>query len=56
VAARLRCSERLAGPLGDLAAFLLGARDVNVEHERIDVRTQLGDDESHPMYHQAALK
>jgi hypothetical protein len=35
------------GALGDQPALFLGQRGVNVQHKRVHVRAQLGDDERH---------
>ena len=43
--ARLGSPERLLGSDREVAAFLLGQRGVNVQHERVDVGPQFGDDE-----------
>ena len=47
----------LQGRLGagrDQRALLLGQRGVDVQHERVGIDAQLGDDERHPVGHQAA--
>src|SRR5215469_15777326 len=44
-AARLGSRERLLGSDRDVPPLLLGQRGVYVQHERINVRTQLRDDE-----------
>jgi hypothetical protein len=40
------------GSLADEAAFLLGKGGVDVEHERISVRSELGYDERYALTHQ----
>ena len=45
--------EGSPGPLRDHLAFLLGHCRVDVQHERVDIPTQRGDDERHPLGHQA---
>ena len=42
--------------LGNQRAFFFGQRGVNVQHERIDVRPQLRDDERHVVDHEAGNK
>ena len=45
--------QRQARALADHAPLLLSHCRVDVEHEGVDVRTQLGDDERHLVNHQA---
>ena len=46
-------AERVAGPLRDQRALLLGERGEEVQHERVGVGAQLGDDERHALRHEA---
>src|SRR5437764_13753741 len=50
----LLAGERLAGPLRDELALLLGEAGVKVQDERIDVGAELRDHERHPVGHEAA--
>ena len=52
-AARLGCLQRFLGTAADHLALLLRQRGVNVQHERIDVPAQRGNDERHLLRHQA---
>ena len=45
-------AEGVLGTLGDQPALLLGERCVDVQHERIGVGAELGDDERRPVRHQ----
>lgn len=54
LALRLLGSECIPGTLRDQPTLLLGQRGVEVQQERIDVGTQLGDDELDALRHQAA--
>ena len=49
-----RCAPRESFPCacGDQGAFLLGERRIEMQHERIDVRAELGDDKRHLLRHQ----
>jgi hypothetical protein len=44
--------ESRLGPLRNEGTFLLGERRVNVDHERVYVRAQFGDQERHTLRHQ----
>ena len=46
------CRKRLAGTFRDHPPFLFGQRGVNVQHERIRVHAQFGNDERHALRHQ----
>ena len=54
LATGLGSCECFLGPLCDPVTLLLGDGCVNVQHERIHVGAELGDDEGHPLHHQAA--
>src|SRR5262245_42853306 len=45
--------ESIAGAAADESTLLLGEGGVDVEHERVHIRTQLGDNEGNAMLHQA---
>jgi len=51
---RLLAGERLAGPLRDQLALLLGEAGVKVEDERIDIGAELGHDKRDPVGHESA--
>ena len=53
-AARLRSREGLPGAGGDQGALLLGERGKQVQHERINVRAKLCDQEGHLVRHEPA--
>ena len=52
-ATRLGCLQGSLGAGTDQGALLLRQGGVDVQHERIGVDAQLGDDERHPLDHQA---
>ena len=54
--ARLGGGQCLLGAARDHGALLLRHRRIDVEHERIDVPAQCGNDERHPLRHQPADK
>src|SRR5262245_32983132 len=54
--ARLRCRQSGLCALGDEGALLLRQGGVDVQHERIHVRAEFGDDEGHALYHQAGYE
>ena len=52
-AARLPDRQRRLGALRDQPPLLLGQRGVEVQHERVGVAAEFGDDERHALGHQA---
>jgi len=50
-ALRLLRGESHPGPLADQGAFLLGQGRIDVQHERVAIGAQLGDDKRHPLRH-----
>src|SRR5215216_5205654 len=50
---RLPCCQSSLGPLRDQAPLLFGEGRVEVEHERIGVAAEFGDNEWHSLRHQA---
>jgi len=52
-AARLPDCEGHLRAFGDQPPLLLGERRIEVQHERVGVAPQFGDDERHPLRHQA---
>jgi hypothetical protein len=51
-ALRLLLSQSSSGPVSDQGSLFFGQCGVDVQHERVGVRAQLGDDEWHPLGHQ----
>ena len=51
---RLCCGKGFLSPLGDPVTLFFRDGGMNVQHERIDVRPQFGDNERDALHHQAA--